>query len=225
MTKTIQLGEISIVVTKKAIKNVHLSVHPPDGRVTLVAPIATRFDVARAYAISKLGWIREQQKTLKTQARDPLQFKSGPISGTAVERGAGLRFVALCITERAEPRNQSAVCSEKCQYNASFTESHLTESIMKYLRLSLLLFCMTEYASAFVVAQSAENKASSAFQAAAEYSRDAKGVAVLGKGKQRCYVIPSLGLVIVRLGDSVGREFDDSEFLAKILAEETALAK
>ncbi len=75
MTKTIQLGEISIVVTKKAIKNVHLSVHPPDGRVTLVAPTATRFDVARAYAISKLGWIREQQKKLENQAREtPRQF-------------------------------------------------------------------------------------------------------------------------------------------------------
>ena len=37
MTETIQLGEISILVTRKAIKNVHLSVHPPEGRVTLVA--------------------------------------------------------------------------------------------------------------------------------------------------------------------------------------------
>ena len=36
MNETIQLGEISIVVTRKAIKNVHLSVHPPNGRVTLV---------------------------------------------------------------------------------------------------------------------------------------------------------------------------------------------
>ncbi len=38
MTETIQLGEISIEVTRKAIKHVHLSVHPPDGRVTLVCP-------------------------------------------------------------------------------------------------------------------------------------------------------------------------------------------
>ena len=57
MTETIQLGEITILVTKKDIKNVHLSVHPPDGHVTLVAPSATRLDVARAYAITKLGWI------------------------------------------------------------------------------------------------------------------------------------------------------------------------
>jgi predicted metal-dependent hydrolase len=75
VTETIQLGEISILVTRKAIKNVHLSVHPPEGRVTLVAPSGTRLEVARAYAISKLGWIRSQQKKLDNQAREtPRQF-------------------------------------------------------------------------------------------------------------------------------------------------------
>jgi len=75
MTETIQLGEISIAVRRKDIKNVHLSVHPPHGRVTLSAPRATRLEVARAYAISKLGWIREQQKKLADQAREtPRQF-------------------------------------------------------------------------------------------------------------------------------------------------------
>jgi predicted metal-dependent hydrolase len=75
MPQTIQIGGISILVTKKDIKNVHLSVHPPDGRVTLAAPKATRLDVARAYAISKLRWIRNQQEKLKSQAREsPRQF-------------------------------------------------------------------------------------------------------------------------------------------------------
>jgi predicted metal-dependent hydrolase len=75
MTETIELGEVSIVVTRKDIKNVHLSVHPPDGRVTLSAPSATRLDVARAYAVSKLGWIRDQQNKLLKQAREtPRKF-------------------------------------------------------------------------------------------------------------------------------------------------------
>ena len=75
MKETIQLGEISITVTRKDIKNVHLSVHPPEGRVTLVAPSGTRLEVARAYAISKLSWIRAQQKKLENQAREtPRQF-------------------------------------------------------------------------------------------------------------------------------------------------------
>ncbi|MDR6164126.1 SprT family zinc-dependent metalloprotease [Pseudomonas fluorescens] len=75
MNEIIELGDISISVTRKDIKNVHLSVHPPEGRITLVAPISTRLEVARAYAISRLGWIRVQQSKLEAQAREaPRQF-------------------------------------------------------------------------------------------------------------------------------------------------------
>jgi len=75
MTETILLGDITIAMTRKDIKNVHLSVHPPSGRVTLVAPLATRPEVARAYAASKIGWIRDQQAKLLGQAREtPRQF-------------------------------------------------------------------------------------------------------------------------------------------------------
>ena len=71
MAETIRLGEIAIAVTRKDIKHVHLSVHPPSGRVTLVAPNGTRPEVARAYAISRLGWIRKQQSLFRNQAREP----------------------------------------------------------------------------------------------------------------------------------------------------------
>ena len=70
MTDTIELGDIVISMTRKAVKHVHLSVHPPSGRVSLVAPTGTRSEVARAYAISKLGWIRDQQALLRAQARE-----------------------------------------------------------------------------------------------------------------------------------------------------------
>jgi hypothetical protein len=55
MNEIIVIGDVSIQVTRKAIKHVHLSVHPLVGRVTLVAPTETRLEVARAYAISRLG--------------------------------------------------------------------------------------------------------------------------------------------------------------------------
>ena len=75
MTEFIQIGDISIAVTRKDIKNVHLSVHPPEGRVTLSAPTETRLEVARAYAITRLSWIRGQQEKLRAQAREtPRQF-------------------------------------------------------------------------------------------------------------------------------------------------------
>ena len=70
MGEVIELGEVTIRLTRKSVKHVHLTVHPPDGRVTLVAPPSTRSEVARAYAISKLAWIRQQQKALKSQARE-----------------------------------------------------------------------------------------------------------------------------------------------------------
>lgn len=99
MTETIQLGEIAIAVTRKDIKHVHLSVHPPSGRVTLVAPQATRPEVARAYAVSKLGWIRSQRALLRGQAREPArQF---------VEREShylwGRRYLLTVREEEARP--------------------------------------------------------------------------------------------------------------------------
>lgn len=75
MAETIDLGDVSVTLTRKDVKHVHLSVHPPTGRVTLVAPQATRTEVARAYAISKMGWIRKQRLKLSGQAREmPRQF-------------------------------------------------------------------------------------------------------------------------------------------------------
>ncbi|HVT27840.1 MAG TPA: SprT family zinc-dependent metalloprotease [Lacipirellulaceae bacterium] len=75
MIETIHVGDTSIQVTRKAIKHVHLSVHPPSGRITMTAPKATRLEVARAYAISKLCWIRDQQSKFRGQAREaPRQF-------------------------------------------------------------------------------------------------------------------------------------------------------
>lgn len=74
-SETIRLGELAIAVTRKAVRHVHLSVHPPDGRVTLVAPADTRLEVARAYAITRLAWIRDQQARLRAQAREtPRRF-------------------------------------------------------------------------------------------------------------------------------------------------------
>lgn len=70
MKDVLNIGDIVIAVMRKNIKNVHLSVHPPEGSVTLSAPTETRLEVARAYAITKLSWIRSQQEKLRHQARE-----------------------------------------------------------------------------------------------------------------------------------------------------------
>lgn len=70
MSESMRIGEVVVALTCKDVIHVHLSVHPPSGRVTLVAPRGTRPEVARAYAVSKLGWIRDQQARLREQARE-----------------------------------------------------------------------------------------------------------------------------------------------------------
>ena len=70
MPTQVKLGNIAVDVVLKDIKNVHLSVHPPTGRVTISAPSRMTLDTIRVFAISKLGWIKRQQKKLREQERE-----------------------------------------------------------------------------------------------------------------------------------------------------------
>ena len=67
---TFQLGEIAVDVVLKDIKNIHLSVHPPLGKVRIAAPLRMDLDTVRVFAITKLAWIKSQQKKLREQQRE-----------------------------------------------------------------------------------------------------------------------------------------------------------
>ena len=67
----IALGDLKVDVVYKDIKNLHLSVYPPYGRVRISAPLRLDLDTIRIFAISRLGWIRKQQIKLSQQAREP----------------------------------------------------------------------------------------------------------------------------------------------------------
>ncbi|MBW2558603.1 MAG: M48 family metallopeptidase [Deltaproteobacteria bacterium] len=69
--KQLKLGDITIDVVQKNIKNVHLSVYPPTGRVRISAPSRMDLDTIRVFAVSKLGWIKKQQTKLRNQEREP----------------------------------------------------------------------------------------------------------------------------------------------------------
>src|SRR5262245_40007514 len=70
MVTKIELVEIAVEVWKKDIKNVHLSVYPPAGRVRISAPLRMNLDTIRVFAIAKLRWIKQQQKKLREQERE-----------------------------------------------------------------------------------------------------------------------------------------------------------
>jgi hypothetical protein len=70
MSADLQLGDIAIEVVREDTKNVHLSVHPPDGHVRISTPRHLSTEALRAFAISQLGWIRQEQRRLREQARE-----------------------------------------------------------------------------------------------------------------------------------------------------------
>lgn len=75
MTTQLTLGDVLLDVQFKNIKNVHLSVHPPAGRVTIAAPSRMDIETIRLFAVTKLGWIRRQQRKLQEQEREtPREF-------------------------------------------------------------------------------------------------------------------------------------------------------
>ena len=67
----IELGDLTIDVVQKDIKNIHLSVYPPIGKVRIAAPTRLDLENIRVFAISKLGWIRKQQAKITSQEREP----------------------------------------------------------------------------------------------------------------------------------------------------------
>lgn len=70
MVTMLRLGAITVDVVKKDVKNVHLSVYPPDGKVRIAAPLRMNVDTIRVFAVSKLSWIKEQQKKVTEQERE-----------------------------------------------------------------------------------------------------------------------------------------------------------
>lgn len=70
MVTQIRLGDIAVDVVLKDIKNIHLSVYPPSGKVRIAAPLRMDLDTIRVFAITKLGWIKSQQQKLREQQRE-----------------------------------------------------------------------------------------------------------------------------------------------------------
>lgn len=70
-SRTLTVSGLRVAVVRKAIKNLHLGVYPPDGRVRVAAPLAVSDAAVRVAVIGKLRWIRRQREAFERQAREP----------------------------------------------------------------------------------------------------------------------------------------------------------
>jgi len=66
----LRIGEVDIEITFKPIKNLHLSVHPPYGRVTISSPEFYDLEKVKIYAATKWAWIKKEQQKFASQARE-----------------------------------------------------------------------------------------------------------------------------------------------------------
>ncbi len=66
---TLSISGLEVAVVRKDIKNLHLGVYPPDGRVRVAVPLAVSDAAVRVAVIGKLRWIRQQRAAFAAQAR------------------------------------------------------------------------------------------------------------------------------------------------------------
>lgn len=65
----IRVNDLVVDVVRKNIKNLHLAVYPPNGRVRVAVPLLVNDEAVRLAVISKLAWIKKQQGKFMQQVR------------------------------------------------------------------------------------------------------------------------------------------------------------
>lgn len=96
--RRITVSGIDVQIDRKAIKNLHLGVYPPDGRVRVAAPKAVNDDAVRLAVVTRLPWIKKQRAQFEAQ---PRQSARSYISGES-HYFMGRRY-RLSVVEHSKP--------------------------------------------------------------------------------------------------------------------------
>lgn len=96
----ITVNGITVDVIYKDIKNIHLAVYPPAGRVRIAVPLKTNEDAIKLFVITRLAWIKRKQSEFKNQERQsPREFKN-----RESHYFFGKRYLLNIIEEEAPPK-------------------------------------------------------------------------------------------------------------------------
>jgi predicted metal-dependent hydrolase len=79
MTELLQLGDLQIEIEYKRVKNLRLTVYPPDGRVHVSAPLHTSREFILNFASSKKQWIEKHQAEFRRNVRAANQLQNHEI--------------------------------------------------------------------------------------------------------------------------------------------------
>jgi len=121
-----KVAGFAVDIVRKDIKNLHLGVYPPNGRVRVAAPLATSDEAIRLAVIGKVAWIRRQKAKL---AEQPRQSKRDAVTGES-HYFLGQRF-RLSVEPTLGPQH---VCIRtKTRIELHVREGSTTEQKMKVL--------------------------------------------------------------------------------------------
>ena len=96
----IEVNGLTVDVVRKNIKNLHLAVYPPNGRIRVAAPMRVNDEAVRLAVISKLGWIKRQQVKFEEQERESIREY---VSGES-HYFQGNRYLLNIIEQNGTPR-------------------------------------------------------------------------------------------------------------------------
>ena len=96
----IVIGDIKVDVVRKNIKNIHLGVYPPNGRVRISVPHLVKEETIKLFVTTKISWLRRQQRKFIEQPRQtPREFKD-----RESHYYLGIRYLLKIVEINAPPK-------------------------------------------------------------------------------------------------------------------------
>jgi predicted metal-dependent hydrolase len=135
------VSDILVEVCKKNIKNMHLSVKPPNGKVTVSAPLNMRDETIERFVRTKAGWIKRQVEKLVTQPRQSMrEYLSGEtlyVWGTQyflrVEYGTGKNSLLLSGDKAVLTVREKSTVVQRARFVREWYRSILKKEIERVL--------------------------------------------------------------------------------------------
>ena len=132
--RQIVVNGLVVQIVRKAIKNLHLGVYPPSGRVRVAAPLAVTDNAVRLAVIGKLGWIKRQQARFVAQ---PRQSEREMVSGEShyfLGRRYRLRVISHDGAAKVALRNRSRM---ELHVRAEATAAQREQALHRWYRQQL----------------------------------------------------------------------------------------
>lgn len=122
----LNVSDVTVEVIRKDIKNMHLRVQPPDGRVVLSAPRSVSDAAIDGFVASKLAWIRRQRADIAAQER---QTQREGVTGETMYVWGKQCFLAVVegTGYSVDVAGQDAVFTVRAGSSSEQREAHMRE--------------------------------------------------------------------------------------------------